>query len=157
MTGGHFRGLTGKNPVTAYPPQQVSRGVLHTGHGEVPPELFVMLQLGTWRRPSTREVGQLSATPCRSRRGARASPRALVSRRMNGIPLVPTSQDTRMIGLICPASILPGVPLDWTCQTSVTQSSLMLTNSAHAWAQNLHRSDLNVQHGSYEHKDTVFF
>lgn len=39
---GAFQGLDRErlNPVTAYPPQQVSRGILHSGHGEVPPELL---------------------------------------------------------------------------------------------------------------------
>lgn len=54
-------------------------------------------------------------------------------------PFVPISQDTCMIALICPDSIQPGVPMDFKCQTSVIQSSLMLTKSARELKQNLHR------------------
>lgn len=45
---GAFQGLDREhlNPVSAYPPQQVSQGILHTRHGQVLPRLFVMLLWG---------------------------------------------------------------------------------------------------------------
>lgn len=138
MTGG----ISGAWQGTLKPGYCVPSSASEPRHSSHPPwsscaQALCDASVGTSRQRSTCEVSQLSAIPCRSRHGAQALPGALVSRQTDRVPLSPFPKAPAWLHWFVLIPFCQGS--HWI--SSVIQSSLMLTNSAHVWERNLHRAD----------------